>query len=115
MLARLFRNFDIGSLPAVKHGREHEEDARRAFFEAVAKEHHNGKLLESGLVASRTFPFIRAMPDNIFTCTCCEPNRVPVEYKCPYKIRNKTVKDGAIELDFLEVGLQGQISIKKST
>ena len=52
LLARLFKNFDIGSLPAVKHGREHEEDARRAFCEAVAKKHRNGKVLESGLVAS---------------------------------------------------------------
>ena len=114
LLARLFRNFDIGSLPAVKYGREHEEDARRAFCEAVAKKHRNGKVLESGLVASRTFPFVRATPDNVFTCTCCEENRVPVEYKCPYKIRSKTVQDGAMELDFLEVGPQGQISLKKA-
>ena len=114
LLARLFRNFEIGSLLAVKHGRDQEGDVRRAFCQEITKKHRNGKVLESGLVASRTFPFIRAAPDNIFTCVCCKENRVPVEYKCPYKIRTKTVEDGASDLDVLEVGSQGQITLKKA-
>ncbi len=72
LLARFFKDVEIGSIPAVKFGREHEEDVRKAFHEKVVEKHERGKLLQSGLVASQAFPYIRASPDNIFKCLCCK-------------------------------------------
>ena len=113
LLARLFKDKDISALPAVKYGREHETDAKKAFGEHIVKKHQNGRLLDSGLVASHSFPFIRATPDSIFTCKCCDGGKVPVEYKCSYKLRDKCVLDAFKELDYLEER-EGKICLSKS-
>ncbi len=113
LLAKFFKDTEIGSIPAVKFGREHEEDARKAFHEKVVAKHERGKLLSSGLVASQAFPYIRASPDNVFTCACCKVKPMPVEYKCPFKIREKTVIEGFKELDFLKEDTDGSIHLKK--
>ena len=55
LLARLFRDFDIGSLPAVKYGREHEEGAKRAFCEAAAKNTAMGKCWNLGWLLAALF------------------------------------------------------------
>ena len=56
LLARLFRNFEIGSLLAVKHGREREEDAGRAFCEAAAKNTAMGNVWNLGWLLAAPFP-----------------------------------------------------------
>eukprot|EP00795_Rhopilema_esculentum_P007357 gene7357-13089_t len=118
LLARLFKDKDISALPTVKYGREHETDAKKAFGEHIVKKHQNGRLLDSGLVASHSFPFIRATPDSIFTCKCCDGGKVPVEYKCSYKLCDKcigiyNVLDAFKELDYLEER-EGKICLSKS-
>ena len=65
LLVRIFKDGDIGSLPAVKWGRDHEDDSRKTFSKAVASNHKNAKLLDFGLVGSPIFPFIRVIPDNL--------------------------------------------------
>ena len=113
LLVRIFKDRDLGTVPAIKYGREHENDARKAFADIVVKKHQNGRLLESGLLASKAFPFIRATPDNIFTCRCCDCQKVPVEYKCPYKLRQKHIPESYKELDFLQE-TDGRIHLRKS-
>ncbi len=112
LLAKQFKDSDIGALLAVKYGRDHEKDARQAFSEAVVKKHKNGKLLSSGLIASSSFQYIRSSPDNLFVCSCCETGPVPVKYKCAYKIRDKTVQEAYAEMDYLSLGEDGQIHLK---
>ncbi len=111
LLSRMFKDFNLDFIPAVKYGRNHEKDARKAFAENEVKKHQNGRLLDCGLIASKSFPFIRATPDNIFICRCCDAN-VPVEYKCPFKIREKSVAEAYGELDFLEQ-VNGSIQLKR--
>ena len=113
MIGKLFKERDIGSLPAVKYGRDHEDDARRSFSEEIVKKHKNGKLLSSGLVVNPTFPFIRVTPDNLFVCSCCKDGPVPVEYKCAYKIRDKTVLEGSHEVDYLVKADNGDLHLKE--
>ena len=64
------------------------------------KKHKNSKLSTSGLVTSKQLPFIRVSSDSVFTCSCCPESLFPVEYKCPYKIRDKSFSDSWKDLDF---------------
>ena len=45
-------------------------------------------------------PFIAASPDGIAVCDCCD--RSVIEFKCPFKIRGKTVHEAYKETDFME-------------
>ena len=116
LLARICKENDIGFIPAVKYGKEHEHLARKSFCDNIVKKHLNGKLLDCGLLASSSFPFIRATPDNIFTCRCCGENsdKVPVEIKCPFKIKDKNVLEAYEELDFLEKNAHGEVCLSRS-
>ena len=113
MIGKLFKERDIGSLPAVKYGRDYEDDARRSFSEEIVKKHKNRKLLSSGLVVNATFPFIRVTPDNVFVCSCCKDGPVPVEYKCAYKIRDETIREGFHEVDYLVEADNGDLHLKE--
>ncbi len=74
----------------MNYGREHEKDARAAFSEQEVKKHRKGKLLESGLLASLSFPLIKVSPANTFHCKCCEDGaKSHVEYKFAYNMRDK--------------------------
>lgn len=111
-LVRLFKESNLESVSSITYERENKKEARNTFAENVVKKHQNGRLLDCSLLASKTFPFIRATPDNIFTCKCCDDVKVLIEYKCPYKLREKQVSESYRELDFLE-GTNGRIHLRK--
>ena len=102
LLVKIFKEKSIKQLESVQWGKIHEDSARSAFFQKTVKAHKNGKLHTSGLITSKSFPYIRASPDNIFTCDCCPESPTTVEYKCPYKIKDKSVSAAWEETDFLE-------------
>ena len=70
-------------------------------------------MLSSGLVVNPTFLFVRVTPDNVFVCSCCKDGLVPVEYKCPYKIRDKTIPEGFHEVDYLVKADNGDPHLKE--
>jgi len=113
LLAKMFKEKDIKGQSAVTWGRENEDRARSSFLLKIVNCHKNGKLHSSGLITSKSFPFIRASPDDIFSCKCCPDSPFTVEYKCPYSIRNKSVKDAWQETDFLE-NRNGTINLKRN-
>ena len=113
IIGKLFKQRDIGSLPAVKYGRDHEDDTRRSFSEEIVRKHKNGKLPSSGLVVNLTFPFSRETPDNVFVCSCCKDGSVPVECKCPYKIRDKSIQEGFHEVDYVVEADNGDLHLKE--
>ena len=75
-------------LPAqLQYGRENESEARKEYNKLMTTIHTNVKLHASGLQVCTKHPCIAASPDNIRSCKCCEPGIV--EFKCPYKSRNR--------------------------
>ena len=52
-----------------------------------------------------------ATPDGILSCKCCD--KICIEIKCRYSIREKKVMDAWKETDFLE-NVSGEIQLKKS-
>ena len=101
LLADLLNPSRLDHIDAIKYGKEHEDDARQAFASIEVSKHVNGKLALSGLVVSKSHPFLGASPDNVLTCKCC--GKMAVEYKCPYLLKKKelSVRDGHAFLDFL--------------
>ena len=101
LLADLLNPSRLDHIDAIKYGKEHEDDARQAFASIEVSKHVNGKLGLSGLVVSKSHPFLGASPDNVLTCKCC--GKMAVEYKCPYLLKKKelSVRDGHAFLDFL--------------
>ena len=62
LLACICKENDISFIPAMKYGKEHEHLTRKSFCDNIVKKHLNGKLLDCGLLASSSFPFIRQRP-----------------------------------------------------
>ena len=70
-------------------GKQNEINAAEAFMKQEGIHHINPKPLPSGLVISKSHPFIGGTPNNIFVCSCCD--KACVEYKCTYSIRDYEV------------------------
>jgi len=105
-------NTDIlDHVDSIKWGREHEQNAREAFFKEVGPAHQQPKLSMCGLRAISTAPFLAASADNLFTCLCC--GKFCVEFKCPYSIREQSIEDGWEDLDFLHK-VDGHVKLKRT-
>eukprot|EP00795_Rhopilema_esculentum_P015645 gene15645-6929_t len=100
LLVKLTQATKIDNIVAIKWGKQNENNAREAFFQAIAAEHKSPKLRMCGLKAFKSAPFLAASADNIFSCACCEV--ACVEYKCPYSIRNYCVSDKWQDLPYLK-------------
>lgn len=111
LLAKMLYPADLSDIPAIKWGRQNEKSASEAFFYGEGKKHNNPKLIDCGLIVPEAYPFLGASPDNIFVCSCCGP--ACVEYKCPYSIKDHSVKDDWAKTDFLEE-IDGKIQLKRS-
>ena len=76
------------NIPALKWGREHEDDARVAYIQHMKCVHHNIQVRHSGLIINPLYPYLGASPDGVVCCDCCETGLL--EVKCPYKYRNES-------------------------
>ena len=72
------------SIPALKWGRDHEEEAKKAYLRHM-KDHGNFHLKPSGLIINASYPFLGASPDGTTYCICCGDGLL--EIKCTYKYR----------------------------
>ena len=101
----------LSNIDAIKWGRDHEEDALKSFYIPEAMNHTDYKITHCGLLADKNKPYIAASPDWMFPCKCHKS--YVIETKCPFKFRDKFIKNGSDDCDFLEI-LDGKIHFKKS-
>ena len=74
-------------------GLKHEESARQAYYRVEKKQHYDLKLHSKGFLISSRKPFLGASVDNVRTCSCKDCHSVVVEYKCPWKHKEKPPKE----------------------
>lgn len=106
----LGRNPPPKDLPALKYGREMEEEARHMLKNELLKAGHRDVLVEdAGLFILDTDPYIGASPDAIVTCACCGISLA--EIKCPLR----AAASGPVveELEFLTVLPSGDVTLAK--
>lgn len=85
ILSKLMQyNTPSPSIPALKWGRDHEEEAKKAYLRHM-KDHGNFHLKPSGLIINASYPFLGASPDGTTSCICCGDGLS--EIKCTYKYR----------------------------
>ena len=109
----IYRYSDLASIPAIKWGRENEENAVKSFFLAESKKHDNFKIEKCGLFVDSKKPYIGASPDGIVKC---KGHGLPVlEIKIPYTIRDKEITEHTIkECSFSKLNNSKKVSLNKS-
>ena len=81
---------------AVKWGIDNEANALKCFHAAnISKQFKTEK---AGLVLLPSKPFIGASPDACMVCKC--HGNIPLEIKCPFKIRDKIIAEGVNDCEF---------------
>ena len=79
----------------IEYGRVHEAEARKEYTKLMMATHENCSIRLSGLAINEAYPFLAASPDGIRTCKCCGTSLV--EYKCPYRSKEKHPKEAFLE------------------
>ena len=67
-------------------GCDHEDVARKFYYECMEHNHSDFCCQESGLRIHEEYQFLAATPDGIIECECC--GQGVLEIKCPYCIRD---------------------------
>ena len=75
------------NVPALKWGKEHEDDARKEYILYMESRHTHFEVKSSGLVINPSYPYLGASPDGVVSCDCCGTG--VLEIKCTYKYRNE--------------------------
>lgn len=67
-----------------------ESEARSTFCDCIRSQGHDGFIMTCGFLISKPYPFIGCSVDGIFvfTCKCCEGDKVLLEIKCPKETEN---------------------------
>ena len=91
------------NIPALKYGRDMEDEAANDFFSAMKLKHKKPKMILCGLFLDKVSPVIGASPDRIFYCDCCPP--ACVEIKCPFSINYTSPLDSSISLPYVKNGV----------
>ena len=73
------------NLPALKYGREMEEEAKKCLVQKLTSMGHKKvQMIDAGLYILDSHPFIGASPDAIISCDCCGFSCC--EVKCPLSV-----------------------------
>ena len=97
------------SVPALKYGREMEQEAVSVFVDYYKKFHKQVVIKESGLSICRHIVFVGGSPDRIVTCGV----RL-LEIKCPFSIRHLSPTEPEAKLPFLKFDNNGKTSLKRN-
>jgi len=95
-VSNMYTKFDIGRLPAVKHGIFFETFARKLYCEKT-----KNMVREVGLFKSRTHDYIVASPDGLFFNPTTRTEGI-LEIKCPFSARNCTVEEALKKLRYID-------------
>ena len=74
------------NVPALKWGREKEDEARRDYISHMSAKHVDFVVRPCGLVVDPKYPYLGASPDGFVSCGCCGCGLL--EIKCPIKFRD---------------------------
>lgn len=111
LLKRLLYSSPDVDLPALKYGREMEEEAKRCYIKTLKTfGHPKVQVMDCGLVVHSQYPFLAASPDGIVSCPCC--GRGVLEIKCPYSIAS-AVPDSS-NLHYINETDDGIMTLKPS-
>ena len=75
----------------MQQGRQNEPKARNTYRKEFKGNHKSFTCKEPGLVISSSYPYLAASPDGEISCKCHGDGLY--EAKCPWKHRNKTMKE----------------------
>lgn len=87
-------NSKLANIPAVKYGKENEEEALQAYTIMQRSKHRNFAVSKCGLFVDAKHPYMCATPDSVVSCDCCGLG--VVEVKCPFKSVGKHPYDADI-------------------
>ena len=73
----------------------HEVHARKEYTKLMMATHYKCSIRQSGLVINEAHLVLAASPDDIRTYKCCGTSLV--EYKCPYRSKEKHPKEAFTE------------------
>ena len=85
-------------IPALKYGREMEEEARGAYVKKERPLHTSFSVRECGLFVHGEKIFLAASPDGLVSCDCCGEGAL--EIKCPYSVSHEVPSEQ--NLDYLQ-------------
>ena len=100
------------NVPAIVWGREHEDEAIDTYRNAFSNKdfvsdcipltdcfiHEDFDVRSIGLVISHEKHWYAASPDSVVFCSCCSYGTL--EVKCPYSLRDKSLKEEILKGDF---------------
>lgn len=90
---------------ATRYGNKHEPVAKKLYEKCLRINHKGVTITNSGLIVWKENPLIRASPDGIVSCKCCEKGII--EIKCPASIKYKHLtgeeiaRDGTYHLELV--------------
>ena len=97
-------------------GLKHEDTACKSYCNVESKKHCKLTLVNKGLLISKKKPYLAASVDNICSCSCADncPD-VIVEYKCPWKHREKTAKEAFLTVEISGEQVGDKLFLKKAS
>ena len=90
--------------PAIKYGRDNEQNAIDAFTKIIRPKHHGLKIKQVGLRLDHNHPYIGGSADGEVQCLCCK--NMILEVKCPFSIKDHSVKTHGHQLAYLNDKLE---------
>jgi len=99
-------------IPALKWGRQNEENARQDYKVDMMKNHVDFEVHTAGLLISSKYPFLGATPDGIVSCSCCGTGLL--EVKCPFKYRDSNPSEINDTNFYLQIQPDGTASLNQA-
>ena len=87
--------------PALVYGRENESQGVRAFYNFMKYRHKNLRIQQVGLKIDENLKFLAGSSDGVVSCSCCSESRL-LEIKCPFRLRNSSIKTNGHLLEYLD-------------
>ena len=100
------------NIPALKWGRQSEENARQDYKMEMEKNHVDFEVQKAGLLISTKYPFLGATPDGIVSCSCCGTGLL--EVKCPFKYRDSNPCEINDTSFYLQIEPDGTTSLNQA-
>ncbi len=101
---------------STKFGKETEPIAKKLYIKEMKKIHQQLKVLGCGLFINKDNPLLRATPDGIVSCTCCDKGLL--EIKCPHSDKYRFLSSREIALSnnyHVTIGENSHIELKTSS
>ena len=99
---------------ATRWGKTHEAAARRMYVYRMRKTHPPIHVSTCGLMLHTDYPHLGASPDGLVHCPHCNNPHGVLEIKCPYKYRQLSPRDAAMNSDFFCEVIDEKVKLKRN-